>query len=210
MDRKIPTWFVVGFSAFMFAFLPIYWWKYGPANFLYFCDISLLLTWLGVLVHGRMPAQGRYFISMAAVGITIPQLVWLADWLGQLAGYRTGTGLADFMFGNSEAWLRAISLYHGIIPIILVWLVKQVGYVRSSGLAWLVVVAAALFVSYHFLPGIVPDATAYSVCNVNFAYGFSCAKPQEFMHPHLWLAAVFAMMAAITLVTHTWFVWRKY
>ena len=34
----------LAYSCFMAVLLPVYWVNYGPTNFLYFCDVALLLT----------------------------------------------------------------------------------------------------------------------------------------------------------------------
>ncbi len=55
------------FTAFMAVLLPVYLVRYGPTNFLYFCDISLFLALLSLWTRWRLPA------SMAAVGLLVPQ-----------------------------------------------------------------------------------------------------------------------------------------
>ena len=37
-QTKLPLAMKVLFSAFMAAFVPSYWYLYGPTNFLYFCN----------------------------------------------------------------------------------------------------------------------------------------------------------------------------
>jgi len=45
MDRshKIPLWLKIVYSAFVAVLVPFYWFTYSPWNFLFFCDIALLL-----------------------------------------------------------------------------------------------------------------------------------------------------------------------
>jgi hypothetical protein len=50
VPREIPRWVKYGYTAFMAVLIPVYWWHYGPTNFLYFCDVALLLTLVGVWV----------------------------------------------------------------------------------------------------------------------------------------------------------------
>lgn len=60
---RIPLWLKVAYTAFMAVLIPVYWANYGPTNFLYFCDIALLLTLVG------MWKESPLLVSMPAVGI---------------------------------------------------------------------------------------------------------------------------------------------
>lgn len=45
-SHKIPLWLKIVYSAFVAVLVPFYWFTYSPWNFLFFCDIALLLrTW---------------------------------------------------------------------------------------------------------------------------------------------------------------------
>src|ERR1700733_4811295 len=66
---RIPFAVKLAFTAFMAVLVPVYWTEYGPANFLYFCDLALFLTLAAVWLENRLLA------SMAAVGILLPQIV---------------------------------------------------------------------------------------------------------------------------------------
>ena len=46
--RRIPLPAKVLFTAFMAVLVPTYWVNYGPTNFLYFCDVALFLTLVGI------------------------------------------------------------------------------------------------------------------------------------------------------------------
>ena len=72
-NNKIPMAVKIGYTAFMAVLVPVYWSKYGVTNFLYFCDVALFLTLIGVWWEKRI------FASMAAVGILLPQFLWCAD-----------------------------------------------------------------------------------------------------------------------------------
>ena len=41
---RIPLVVKLLYTAFVCVLVPIYWHLYGPTNFLYFCDVALLLT----------------------------------------------------------------------------------------------------------------------------------------------------------------------
>ena len=40
----IPRWLKIAYTAFMAVLIPVYWWHYGLSNFLFFCDVALLLV----------------------------------------------------------------------------------------------------------------------------------------------------------------------
>src|SRR3954464_8977701 len=81
----VPLAVTLAFTAFMAVLVPVYWWNYGPTNFLYFCDISLFVILIGLW------ARSPLLISMAAVGIVAPQALWVVDFLiGAAGGHFTG------------------------------------------------------------------------------------------------------------------------
>src|SRR6476660_2373968 len=86
---RIPLPVKIGFSAFMAVLVPVYIYWYGPTNFLYFCDVSLILTLVGIWTESAL------LISMCAVGILVPQVFWVVDFLAHFAGY-SPTGMTDY------------------------------------------------------------------------------------------------------------------
>ena len=68
------------YSTFVAVLVPVYWHYYGPTNFLYFCDVALLLTLIGIWIESPL------LISMCAVGILLPQMIWVADFATHFFG----------------------------------------------------------------------------------------------------------------------------
>src|SRR6185369_5342422 len=54
-ERRLPLWVKLGYTAFMVVLVPCYWHLYGPTNFLYFCDLSLLHAGGGL--DGKLAAR---------------------------------------------------------------------------------------------------------------------------------------------------------
>ena len=77
---RISLWLKITYTAFLAVMIPVYWANYGPTNFLYFCDMALLITLVGIW------REDALLISMPAVGILIPQALWCLDFLVQLCG----------------------------------------------------------------------------------------------------------------------------
>ncbi len=182
------------FTVFMLVLVPVYLDRYGPTNFLYFCDAGLLLTWLSLWTRWRLPA------SMAAVGILVPQALWITDLLVHLAGFPL-LGMTDYMFNQeSPLFLRMLSLFHVWLPTLLLWLVPRLGYDRRAFWAWTGVGTVLLLVSYFLLPAPpAPPSEPGLPVNVNLVYGFSDARPQQDMPP---LAYLGVLMVAMPLVCY--------
>ncbi len=100
---RIPLPVKLVFTAFMAVLLPVYLTQYGPTNFLYFCDQALLLTLVGIWIESPL------LISLCAVGILAPQLLWIVDFLGTAIGLPI-TGMTAYMFDPTKSLLlRALS-----------------------------------------------------------------------------------------------------
>jgi len=77
----IPLWVKLLYTAFVAVLIPYYWHSYGPTNFLYYCDMALLLTLVALWLESSL------LVSMCAVGILMPQTLWIADFLCEAAGF---------------------------------------------------------------------------------------------------------------------------
>src|ERR1700720_1746072 len=78
---RVPLWLKLAYTGFMAVLVPVYWFNYGPTNFLYFCDASLFLALASVWTETALP------VSMAAVGLIVPQFFWCLDFLCGLLGF---------------------------------------------------------------------------------------------------------------------------
>src|SRR5437667_4843945 len=142
--RRIPLSAKIVYTAFLAVLTPIYLRDYGPTNFLYFCDVALILTFAGVWLENSL------LISMCSVGLLLPQFLWLADFLTSMVGLHL-TGMTNYMFDRNIPLLtRGLSLFHGWLPLLLVWLLGRVGYDKRALPAWTILAAALVLVSYFF------------------------------------------------------------
>src|SRR6516165_7594680 len=69
---RVPLVLKLAYTTFIAVLIPVYWHYYGPTNFLYFCDVALILTLGGLWIESPL------LISMCAVGILLPQILWMA------------------------------------------------------------------------------------------------------------------------------------
>lgn len=179
----IPLWLKLAYSAFMAVLIPVYWYYYGPTNFLYFCDVALILTLVGIWIESPL------LISMCAVGILVSQAVWVADFIGNLFGVPL-VGLTDYMFeAHRSLFLRGLSLFHGWLPFLLGYLVWRLGYDRRALLAWTGLAWVLILICFFFMPPPNPNPGLTPV-NINYVWGFSDHAPQTWVHPLVWLAGL--------------------
>lgn len=134
----IPLWIKLTYTLATAVIAVVYWIKYGPGNFLWFSDIALLAT---------VPAlwfESGLLASMMALAVLLPELFWNISFFGRLLTGRRISGLTDYMFDSTRPlYLRALSLFHVPLPVLLVWMVWRLGYDPEAlpaqiALAWVV------------------------------------------------------------------------
>ena len=198
-NRRIPIWMKVAYSVFVAVLVPCYWVTYSPWNFLYFCDIALLVTGVAIWIESPL------LVSMQAVAITLPQILWVVDFLCRLIAGVSITGVTSYMLDSSiPLFLRALSLFHGWLPFVLLWLLSRLGYDRRAFGIQSVAAIVVLLVSYLLAPAPPPSASHPNwAVNINYVYGLDDKHPQTVMAPWLWLLLLMAVnVIAIYLPTH--------
>jgi hypothetical protein len=184
----IPLWLKISYTAFVCVIVPVYWRHYGPANFLWFSDIALLVIVPALWLESSLLA------SMMTLAVTLPELAWNLDFFFRLVTGRPLIGLSAYMFdAGIPRHLRGLSLFHVGLPPLLLWLVHRLGYDRRALIAQTAVTMIVLPLSY--LLGNRQE-------NINWVYGFG-EKPQASVPP-LWFL-IFLMVGfplAIYLPTH--------
>ena len=187
---RLPLWLKLVYTAFMAVLVPVYWANYGPTNFLYFCDVSLLVTLVAVWIESPL------LVSMCAVGILVPQALWVADFLSNLVGLPL-TGLTDYMFAADHSlFLRSLSLFHGWLPFLLIYLVWRLGYDRRALPAWTIVAWALVLVCFFFMPPPRPDPGLTPV-NINYVWGMSDTVAQHWVPPGVWVVGMLIVMPVL-------------
>jgi hypothetical protein len=176
----LPLWLKLAYTAFMAVLVPAYWRNYGPTNFLYFCDVALFLTLVAVWIESPLLA------SMCAVGIVASQTLWVIDFLSNFVGVPL-TGMTDYMFmADHSLFLRALSLFHGWLPFLLVFLVWRLGYDRRGLAAWTASAWLLILICFFFMPPPRPNPGLIPV-NINYVWGMSDTTAQTWMPPAVWL-----------------------
>jgi hypothetical protein len=180
--HKIPLAAKLVCTTFLAVLVPVYLYEYGPTNFLWFCDAALILTVAGMWLENSL------LISMCAVGILLPQCLWLADFGGNLLGFHL-LGLTSYMFDHQlPLFTRGLSLFHGWLPLLLVWLLGRLGYDKRALSAWTGLAASLVLVCYFFTPPAgAPLANPNIPINLNYVYGFNDQQPQTWVNQNLYV-----------------------
>lgn len=196
--NRIPLWLKFAYTGFLAILIPVYWANYGPTNFLYFCDVALLLALVGIW------REDALLVSLPAVGILIPQALWCLDFAVELCG-GTLTGMTGYMFDPAHSlFLRGLSFFHGWLPFLLFYLVRKLGYDRMALPGWTILCVVLCGIAFFLLP---PAGTELAnpklPRNVNYVFGFNDAKPQTLLPPPAYLGAWIAALVTIVFVpTH--------
>jgi hypothetical protein len=201
MNRRrpaIPLWVKLAYSTFLAVMVPVYLHDYGPTNFLYFCDIAVFATLAALWFENALLA------SFAALGIVLPQMVWILDFAAHFFGMKI-TGMSDYMFdAKIPLFTRTLSLFHGWLPFLLLWILRRLGYDRRAFVTWVCFAWCVLLVCYFWMPpaGAVL-ANPNQPVNINYVHGFDDKTPQGWMPPWAWLLSLMlGLPVLVWLPTH--------
>ena len=188
-----PLWLKISYTLFVCFLVPVYWRHYGPANFLWFSDIALLVAVPALWLESALLA------SMMALAVTIPELGWNFDFFVRLITGKRLMGLSAYMFDRSiPRFLRALSLFHVGLPLLLLWMVHRLGYDRRALIAQTLLALIVLPLSYFC-----SDAQT----NINWVHGFG-ETPNPPRGPRFLIISLLLFPLVFYLPTH--FVLEKF
>jgi hypothetical protein len=150
-----PPWIRWSCAAWLLLWIPAYWRTWGPANFLHLCDLAVILTCVGLWRGSAL------LLSSQAVSSLVGDSLWIVDaaW-NLLAGKHLFGGTEYLWDAHFPAWVRALSLFHLLLPLLLLCCLRKVGYDRR-GFFLQSAIAAALLVASRFTD---------PAKNINFAF----------------------------------------
>jgi hypothetical protein len=187
-DPAIPLWLKIAYTAFVAVLVPVYFKHWGPGNFLWFSDIALFGTLLALWI------ESSFLASMMTIAVLLPEVIWNVGFFGRLlTGKNTGS-LSAYMFDSSKPlYVRALSLFHVFLPMLLVWLIHTLGYAAHAWMAQTLLAWIVLPMTY-----LLTDREE----NVNWVYG-PTSKPQTVISERLYLLLVMlAFPLLVYLPTH--------
>jgi hypothetical protein len=193
MPARISLWLKVPYTLFVAVLVPFYFVQYGPLNFLWFCDVALLVTLAALWLESPLLA------SMQAVAIAVPQLLWVLDFFVRLFTGGHIIDMTEYMFDSGiPLYTRGLSLFHAWLPILLLWLVWRLGYDRRAWWAQTLLGWTVLLLCYLLVPEINNRAG-----NVNKIFGPDDQAPQTWMPQFVWLGVLMlAYPAVVYIPTH--------
>lgn len=204
-SARIPLGVKLVYTLYMVVLIPIYWRTYGPTNFLYFCDIALLMTWVALWTESSV------LVSAAAVGIVLPQALWAVDFVATGIGWPL-LGMTNYMYDDAlPLYARFLSFFHFWLPFFLLWLLRRTGYDARGLPLWTGIALIALYVCYFLMPAPPPPIENPALpVNINYVYGFNDQAAQSWMPPLLWFALLQLGLIFLILLPSHWLLQRLY
>ena len=202
---RIPLSVKLLYTLYMAILVPVYLKTYGPTNFLYFCDLALILT------LAALWKESALLVSAAAVGIVLPQIIWAVDFISTGIGIPL-SGMTGYMYDDAlPFYARCLSFFHFWLPFFLLWLLRRTGYDPRGLPLWTVIALVALYVCYFFMPAPPPPSNNPALpVNINYVYGFSDDAAQTWMPPLAWFLLLQFMLVFLVFLPSHWLLKRYY
>jgi len=119
----IPLWLKITYTVWLAIWVTVYWQSYGPQNFLWMCDLANLIVGVAIWIESPL------LFSSQAVAVLIIQALWIVDVCGRLLLGLHVIGGTEYMFDPERSiGLRALSLFHVFVPILVLWAIRRLGY----------------------------------------------------------------------------------
>jgi hypothetical protein len=188
----LPSWARWVSLLWLAVWIPSYAIYWGWANFLHLCDVAVVLACVGFAYDNAL------LLSSQAVASLVGDLLWCLD-----AGWRwfAGTHLTggtEYMWdARFPLWVRLLSLFHVILPLLLLAALRRTGYDLRAFRLQSLIAATLLVVSRFFGPS----------RNLNYAFADPLLQ-RAFGPAALHLTLAFAALAGIIYwPTHRFLIW---
>ena len=188
----LPYWVRWASVLWLAVWIPSYAVYWGWTNFLHLCDVAVFLTCIG------LASSNALLLSSQAVSSLVADLLWCLDAGSRWFLGRHLLGGTEYMWDTRyPLWLRLLSLFHIVLPLLLLAALRRTGYDRRALRLQSAIAAALLLVSLFFGPS----------WNLNYAF----ADPifhRSFGPAPIHLILVFAaLVGLIYLPTHRLLLW---
>jgi hypothetical protein len=189
MHDAVDLWVAIAYTGLVALIVPVYAVAWGWRNFLWFSDIALITTVAALWLHSRLLA------SMMALAVLAPDLVWCTSYFGRLLFGIRATDLAGYMFDSTKSrFVRGLSLFHLVLPLVLLWSLHEHGYDERALVAQTLVAWIVLPVSYA--------VTSPSDENVNWVRAPERLRGR--IAPLAWLAFMMVAFPVVLYVPTHW------
>lgn len=186
-NRKLPA--IVRWAALVWlaVWIPAYWHAWGLSNFLHLCDLAVFLTCIGLWTSNSL------LLASQAVSSIVVDLIWTADAASTVFSRRPLIGGTEYLFDPHVAsWIRSLSLFHIVLPLLLLWAVWRVGYHKAAWALQTAIVVATMIASRFTIPA----------QNINYVFSDPFWHRQLGPAPVHVLLCILAMAVVVYLPTH--------
>jgi len=131
----------MSYTALAAIIFPVYLYKYGVENFLWFSDIAFFAMVFSLWFKNRMIA------SMMAIGVLPIETLWV------LSLFTGGTflGIANYMFDpNLPLWLRFLSFFHFPMIAAIIYMIYRFGYDKRALFPQIALSLFIIYLTYKF------------------------------------------------------------
>ena len=141
-----PLWLKIVVTLFYLYISRGTWQQYSALNFLWFSHIGFMGAVLALWLENRLLASMMLLNTFVADGVG-----WTLDLLAALVSGRHPFGATAYMFDQHiPIFVRGLSLFHVVVPALLMWMVYKLRYDRRALAAqilfcWLVLLVCVLF-----------------------------------------------------------------
>jgi hypothetical protein len=186
-NRKLPAAVRWGALASLAIWIPAYWHGWGPANFLHLCDLAVILTCIGLWTSNSL------LIASQAVSSIVVDLIWTVDAASTVFSKHPLIGGTEYLVDAHVAlWIRLLSLFHIVLPLLLLWAVWQVGYDKGAWALQTAIVTGTMIASRFTNPA----------ANINYVFRDPFWHQQLGPAPVHVLLCILAMSIVVYLPTH--------
>ena len=142
-------------AAWLVVWLPAYASVWGFANFLHLCDVAVFLTCAGIWSGSALLLSSQALFSLVA------DVLWDIDVCSRVISGGHLFGGTEYMWQPEfPLFVRLLSLFHVVQPVLLLWCLRRVGYDQRGLPLQAAITLCALVASRAFGPAL----------NLNFAF----------------------------------------
>jgi len=179
----MPSWPKLAYTTFVSVLIPVYWVENGPANFLWFSDVALLVTLAALWLEHRLLA------SAMAVSVLLLEAVWAISFASRLLLGVDPFAMTGYMVDPQTAAITKIlsGIFHVGMPATLLWMLARCGYDPRA--PWLQTALAWVLLPATY-------ALTEPAQNVNWVHGFG-TPPRTPLAPLGHLAALMVLLPVL-------------
>lgn len=139
----------------LLTWFPLYTWSWGWQNMLHLCDVSVVVACLGLWFRHSL------LVSSQALLAPLVGVLWSLDVAWRVLTGHHLVGGTEYMWDTNYAlWIRLLSCFHIVLPVVLLWGVRILGYDRRALLLQTAIAGALLIFSRFLSPQL----------NMNYAF----------------------------------------